>query len=192
MLEKIKQLRQITSVSMVECKKALEDTGGDLEKALEILHRQGKIKAQKKAERETREGVVESYIHPNRKIGVLIELNCETDFVARSKEFRELAHELCLQIAAMAPFYVKPEDIPEEFLEGERKIYEEQFAGSGKSSHLIKGIVDGKIKKYCEEICLLSQAFVKDEQKTIQDLINDSILKLGENITVKRFVRFKI
>jgi len=177
---------------MIECKKALEESQGSIEKALEILHRQGKIKAQKKAERETGEGIIESYIHSNGKVGVLLELNCETDFVARNPDFKELAHELCLQIAAMAPQYIKPEDVPREFLDGERKIYREQFSGSGKPAHIIEEIVEGKLKKYCEEISLLPQSFVKDEQKSIQDVINDYILKLGENITVKRFVGFSI
>lgn len=192
MLDQLKKIREITGVSMMECKKALEGSGGDMEKALEILHRQGKIKAQNKAERGTKQGIIESYIHPNKKVGVLLELNCETDFVAKNEEFRELAHDICLQIAAMAPLYVRAEDIPEDFLTEERKIYKEQFSGSGKPKNIIEGIIEGKIKKYCEEVSLLFQPFVKDEKKTVQDIINDHILKLGENIRVKRFVRFQI
>ncbi len=192
MLGQLKKIREITGVSMIECKKALERSGGDMEKALEILHRQGKIKAQNRAERETKQGIIESYIHPNKKVGVLLELNCETDFVAKNEEFKKLAHDICLQIAAMAPLYVKAEDIPEDFLTEERKIYKEQFSGSEKPKNIIEGIVEGKIKKYCEEVSLLSQSFVKDEKKTVQDIINDYILKLGENIRVKRFIRFQI
>jgi len=191
-LEQLKKLREITGVSMIECRRALEESRGDIEKALDFLHRQGKIKAQNKADRETKQGIIESYIHSNGKVGVLLELNCETDFVARNKKFKELAHDICMQIAAMAPLYVKPEDIPEDFLRGERKIYKEQFADSGKPTRLIEGIVEGKIKKYCEEVSLLTQPFIKDDQKTIRDIINDYILKLGENIAVKRFVRFQI
>ncbi len=177
---------------MIECKNAVEEAKGDVEKALEILHKKGKIKAQKKSERETRQGIIESYIHPNRKVGALLELNCETDFVAKNEKFIELAHEICLQIAAMAPLYVKTEDVPEDFLAEERKIYKEQFADSGKPKKIIDEIVEGKIKKYCEEVSLLSQPFIKDEKKSVQDIINDYILTLGENIRVKRFIRFRI
>lgn len=192
MLEKIKQLREITGISMAECKKAVEEGNGDIDKALDFLHRQGKIKAQKKAERETKTGIIEGYIHMNGKVGVLLELNCETDFVAKNKEFKELAHELCMQVAAMSPQYIKTTDVPEDFLNKEREIYRKQVKDSGKPANLIDGIVEGKIKKYCEEISLFSQAYIKDNQKTVQDIINDYILKIGENIIVKRFVRFEI
>jgi len=192
MLDKIKQLREITGISMAECKKAVEESKGDIDKALDFLHRQGKIKAQKKAERITKTGIIEGYIHPNKKIGVLLELDCETDFVAKNKEFEGLAHELCLQIAAMSPQYIRPEEVPEDFLNSEKEIYKEQLKNSGKPENLIGGIVEGKIKKYCEEISLLTQPFIKDNQKTVQDIINDYILKIGENIAVKRFSIFQI
>lgn len=192
MLDKIKQLREITGISMAECKKAVEEGKGDIDKALDFLHRQGKIKAQKKSERTTKTGIIESYIHPNKKIGVLIELACETDFVAKNKEFSDLAHELCLQIAAMSPQYIKPEEVSEEFLRSEREIYREQLKTSGKPENLIDGIIEGKIKKYCEEISLLTQPFIKDNQKIVQDIINDYILKIGENIAIKRFSIFQI
>lgn len=192
MLDKIKQLREITGISMAECKKAVDEAKGDIDKALEFLHRQGKIKAQKKAERQTKTGIIEAYVHPNKKVGVMLELNCETDFVGKNEEFSQLAHEICLQIAAMSPQYIKPEEVPQDFLKQEREIYREQLKGSGKPENLIDGIVEGKVKKYCEEISLLTQVFIKDNQKTVQDIINDYIMKIGENISIKRFSRFQI
>jgi len=191
-IDQIKKLRMETGVSISECKKALEAAGGNLEQAKEILRRWGRDFAQKKKEREAGEGIIESYIHPNKKIGVLLELRCESDFVARSENFKKLAHEICLQIAAMNPLFLDPEDVPDEFLAGERKIYLEQLKGSGKSQKLIKEIVEGKLRKYCQEISLLSQPWIKDEKKTIKDLIEESIIRLGEKIEVKRFARFEI
>lgn len=142
--------------------------------------------------KELKQGVIESYIHSNKKVGVLLDLRCETDFVAKTDEFKTLAHELCLQIAAMGALFIKEEDIPEEFLIGERKIYEEQLIDSGKSKELINKIIDGKIKKYKEEISLLSQSWIKDDSKTIKDLIKNYTEKLGEDISIKRFVRYEI
>ena len=138
------------------------------------------------------QGVIEAYIHPNKKIGALVELRCETDFVARTEEFKKLAHELCLQIAAMNPIFLKTEDIPEEFLAGERKIYQEQLRNSGKPKKIIEEIVEGKLKKYKEEISLYSQSWIRDETKTIKELIDEHIAKFGENIIIKKFARFKI
>lgn len=143
-------------------------------------------------EKKLNQGVIEAYIHQNKKIGVLIDLRCETDFVARTEEFKKLAHELCLQIAAMNPLFLKAEDIPEEFLAGERKIYQEQLQNSGKPKKIIDEIVEGKLKKYKEEISLLSQPWIKEESKTIKDLIEEHIEKFGENIILKRFIRFEI
>jgi len=143
-------------------------------------------------EKELNQGVIEAYIHPNKKIGALVELRCQTDFVARTEEFKKLAHEICLQIAAMNPLFLKEEDIPEKFLTGERKIYQEQFRSIGKPQKIIKEMVEGKLKKYKEEISLLSQPWIKDETKTVKELLNDYIAKLGENIIIKRFVRFEI
>jgi len=191
-LEKIKQLREETQVSLGECKKALEESGGDIEKAKEILRMKGKEIAGKKAQRETGEGIIETYLHPNKKIGVMVELRCETDFVARSEQFKKLAHEICLQIAAMNPLFLKEEDIPEEFLDGERKIYKEQLKDSSKPQKIIDEIIEGKLKKYKQSISLLSQPWIKDETKTIKDLIEETIAKVGENILVKRFVRYQI
>lgn len=191
-IDKIKQLRQETGISITECKKALEKAKDDIDQAKEILRSWGKDLSRKKAERAVRQGIIESYIHPDKKIGSMVELRCETDFVAKSKEFQKLVHEICLQVAAMNPLYIKPGDIPEEFLDGEKKIYREQFSGSGKPKKVINQIVEGKIKKYKEEISLLSQPWIKDETKTIKDLIDEYIVKLGENIVVKRFARYEI
>ena len=189
-LEKVKQLREETSVSFAECKKALEETGNDIEKAKETLRKWGLELAGKKSDREAKVGIVESYLHPNKRVGVLLEIRTESDFVVKSDEFQKLAHEICLQIAAMKPLYLKAEDIPEEFLAGEREIYKEQFAGSGKPKKIIDEIIEGKLEKYKEEISLLSQPWVKDQNKTVQVLIDEHIAKFGENIIIKRFVRY--
>ena len=191
-IDQVKQLRKETNVSVIDCKKALEEAEGDMEKAREILRKWGKEVASKKVGREAGQGIIASYIHPNKKIGVMVQLNCETDFVARNEQFQKLAHEICLQIAAMGPRYVKEGDVPEEFLEGEKEIYREQFKDSGKPQKIIDEIIEGKLRKYKQEISLLSQAWIKDENKTIGDLINEYINLLGENIVVKRFVRYEI
>ena len=191
-IDQIRKLRQETSVSIIECKKALEEAQGDINLAKEILRKWGRDFAGKKLKRETKEGLIETYIHPNKKIGVMLELGCESDFVARSEEFQKLAHELCLQIAAMNPLFLDLKDVPEEFLEGERKIYREQFSDTGKPRKIIEEIVEGKIKKYKEEISLLSQPWIKDETKTVKDLIDGYIARMGENVVVKRFVRYEI
>lgn len=191
-IEKIKQLREETAVSMAECKKALEQSKGDLNKAKEILRKMGEQLANKKQSREAGEGIIEAYIHTNKKIGVLLDIRCETDFVARSKEFQELAHDLVLQIAGMKAEYVKEEDIPKEVLEKEREIYTAQFAKMDKPEEIKKKMVEGKINKFKKEVCLLTQPFIKDPSKTIKDIIHSYIAKLGENIVVKRFVRYEI
>jgi len=191
-IDQIKKLRQETGVSITECKKALEESNGDFEKAKEVLRRWGRELAGKKSERETGEGIIESYIHPNKKVGVLIDLRCESDFVARSSEFQKLAHELCLQIAAMKPLFLKEEDIPEKFIEGEKNIYKEQLKDSGKPEHIVNQIIEGKLKKYKEQVSLLSQVWIKDDQKTIKDLIEEYVARLGENIIIKDFTRYEI
>ncbi len=191
-INQIKQLRQETGISISECKKALEKANGDAEKAKIILREWGEKLADKKSEREAGEGIIESYIHPNKKIGVLLDLRCESDFVARSKNFQELAHEICLQVAAMKPLFLNEEEIPKEFLDGERKIYKEQFKGSGKPETIVNQIIEGKLKKYKEGISLISQIWVKDDTKSIKDLINDYVAKLGENIKIERFKRYEI
>jgi len=191
-IDQIKKLRQETGVSITECKKALEESNGDFEKAKEVLRKWGRELAGKKSERETGEGIIESYIHPNKKVGVLIDLRCESDFVARSSEFQKLAHELCLQIAAMKPLFLKEEDIPEKFIEGEKNIYKEQLKDSGKPEHIVNQIIEGKLKKYKEQVSLLSQVWIKNDQKTIKDLIEEYVAKLGENIIIKDFTRYEI
>lgn len=191
-ISQIKKLRQETGVSIIECKKALEEAQGDIDSAKKLLRKWGKEVAEKKTKREAEEGLIASYIHPNKKIGVMLALGCESDFVSKSKEFQELAHELCLQIAAMDPSFIKEDDIPNEFLASERKIYQEQLKSSGKSQKIIDQIIAGKIKKYKKEVSLLSQSWIKDETKKVEDLITDYIARIGENIVVKRFVRYEV
>ena len=191
-IDQIKQLREETGVSPTECKKALAESKGNFEKARELLRVWGKAQAIKKTTREAKKGLIDSYIHFASKTGVLLDLRCESDFVAKSEEFKKLAHEICLQIAAMKPLFVKEEDIPEEFLDGELKIYKEQFKDSGKPQKIIDQIIDGKLKKYKEEVSLLSQLWIKDDTKTVKNLIEEAIAKIGENIEAKRFTRYEI
>lgn len=191
-IDQIKQLREETGLSISEVKKALEQTNGDVKKAKEALRILGKNLLGKKNSRETKSGLIETYLHSSAKTGVLLDVRCETDFVAKSPEFKELAHELCLQVAAMNPLFVKEEDIPEEFLDGETRIYKEQIADSGKPENIVKQILEGKLKKYKAEISLLSQTWIKDDTKTIKNLIEDTVAKVGENIEVKRFARYEI
>jgi elongation factor Ts len=191
-IDQIKQLREETGVSVSEVKKALEETKGDSDKAKELLRVWGKKVSDKKASRETKSGLIETYIHPNAKTGVMLDIRCETDFVAKNPDFKNLAHEICLQIAAMKPSFVSETDIPEGYLDGEMRIYKEQVADSGKPEKIIEQIVEGKLKKFKDEICLLNQVWVKDDTKTIKDLVEDAIAKIGEKIEVKRFVRYEI
>lgn len=189
----VQQLRQKTGASMMECKKALLEAGEDENKAIEILRKKGeKVAESKLLSRQTKEGLIAAYIHNNNKVGVLLELGCETDFVARNEEFKKLAHELCLQAAAMNPRYLKIEDVPEEILAEDRRIYQEQFAGSGKPEKIIEQIIEGKIRKQIQEICLFTQPYIKDQDKKMGDLIKEAIAKLGEKIEVRRFVRYEI
>ncbi len=191
-INQIKQLREETGVSITECKKALEETAGDKEKAKEVLRQWGRDLANKKITRETKEGIVDCYIHPNKKIGAFLELRCESDFVAKSNEFKELAHELCLQIVATNPLFLSDEKIPENFLNNEQRIYQEQFKDCGKPQKIIDQIIQGKLKKYKEEVLLLSQPWIKDETKTIKNLIEDYVAKIGENIVIANFARYQI
>ena len=191
-IDQIKKLRTETGISLAECRKALEESGGDIALAKEILRKRGAELAEKKAVRETKEGIVESYIHPNKKIGVLLDIHCESDFVAKSEEFQKLAHEICLQIASMNPLFLKKSEVPEKFLAGERKIYQEQLKDSGKPQKITNEILEGKLEKYKEEISLLSQLWIRDETKSIKDLIDEYIAKTGENIVIRRFVRYQI
>lgn len=191
-IDQIKDLREETGLSISEVKKALEEAKGDAAKAKEILKALGKKIACKKSDREAKSGLIEGYIHSNNKTGVLLDIRCETDFVANSPEFKELAHELALQIAAMKPLFVSEDKIPEEFLDGETKIYKEEAAQSRKPENIVNQIVEGKLKKYKESVCLLSQVWVKDDKKTVKNLIEDTVAKVGENIEVKKFSRFEI
>lgn len=191
-IDKIKELREITGISVIECKKALEEADYDLEKARLILKsKMGELSA-KKSERETKEGIIESYIHPTKKIGAMVEFLSESDFVAKSEDFKKLAHEICLQIAAQNPLFSRSEDIPEDFLVRKRKILKEQLKNSGKPRKIIDQIVENKLKRYKEEISLLSQPWIRNEAKTIKDLIDEYIARVGENIIIKRFVRYEI
>jgi elongation factor Ts len=190
--EMIKELREKTQAGMLDCKKALIECGGDMEKAVDYLRKKGLAAANKREGRVAKEGIVASYIHNNSKLGVLLELNCETDFVARNQDFQDLAKDLCMQVAAANPLYVSPEDIPSEVLEREKEIYREQLKESGKPANVIEKIVEGKLTKFYSEVCLLEQEFIRDNKVLIKDLIKNKIATYGENITVGRFVRFQI
>lgn len=188
----VKDLRQRTGIGMMECKKALEESEGDIDKAINILRKKGYSRAKNKMEREASEGVIGSYIHMNGKIGVLVEVNCESDFVARNPEFVELVKNIGIHIAASSPQYVSAEDVPPDVLEEEREITRAQFQDSKKPPEIVAKIVDGKLSKFYEEVCLLNQPYVKDDKITIQDLITSFITKFGENIKVRRFVRYEL
>ncbi|HUT33347.1 MAG TPA: translation elongation factor Ts [Planctomycetota bacterium] len=188
--EAVKQLRDITGIGMMKCKEALEATQGDIEKAVEHLRKQGLKTAEKRAGRETSEGVIASYIHSNSKIGVLVELRCETDFVARNDGFRQLARDLCMQVAATRPVAVSRDQVPADLVEKEREIYREQV--KDKPPQAIEKIVQGKLDAFFKERCLLDQPFVKDPKTSVADHIKSLVAKLGENISVGRFVRFQM
>ncbi len=192
----VKELRERTGSGMMDCKKALAETGGDMEKAIDYLREKGLAKAAKKAERNAKDGRIFQYIHTNFKVGTLLELDTETDFVARTDEFNNLGHEICMQIAAANPLYVKPEDVPADVLDKEREIYRQQLLedpkNKNKPANIIDKIIDGKISKYYEVNCLLEQEYIRDSDKKIKDLVTEMIAKLGENIVVKRFARFSI
>jgi len=191
-IDHIKQLREETGVSPTDCKKALEEARGDFKKAKDLLRIRGQAVANKKVSRETSRGLVDAYIHPNAKTGVLLDIRCESDFVAKSAEFKILSHEICLQIAAMKPLFIKEDDIPEEFVDGEKKIYQEQVKDSGKPKNIVDQIVEGKLNKYKQSVCLLAQPWIKDDSLSIKNLIEQAIGKIGENIEVKKFSRFEI
>ncbi len=188
----IKELREKTLAGMLDCKKALTECNGDMEKAVEYLRVKGLASAGKKAGREAKEGIIASYIHTNGKIGVILELNCETDFVARNSEFQGLAKELCMQVAAANPLYVSPEDVPAADLEREKAIYREQVKESGKPENVVEKIVEGKMKKFYSDVCLLEQEYIKDPKVIVKDLVKNLIATIGENVTVGRFTRYQI
>ncbi|MEN3185552.1 MAG: translation elongation factor Ts [Atribacterota bacterium] len=186
------ELRTRTGAGVMDCKKALIEANGDLEKACEILRRKGIETATKKQTRTAKDGLIGAYVHTDGKIGVLVEVNCETDFVARTDEFKNLVKELTLQVAAQAPRWVSPDDVPEEIKKREEEIYWQQLAESGKPEAVKQKIVEGKMKKFFEENCLLEQEYIREPEKKVKDLVVETIAKVGENIVVKRFVRFKL
>lgn len=186
--ELIKELRELTGAGMMDVKEALDATNGDKEAAIDFLRKKGSVKLTKKADRVANEGIVESYIHAGGRIGVLVELNCETDFVARTDDFKQLAKDIALHIAASAPLYVSSAEVPEEALQREQEIYKEQ--AQGKPQDIVDKMMSGRIQKYYEEVCLLNQPFVKDSSITVQDMLGASVSKMGENIQVRRFARF--
>lgn len=188
----VKELRDKTNSGMMDCKEALAASGGDLDKAVEYLRKKGLSAATKRSSRATKNGMVESYIHMGGKIGVMVEVNCETDFVGKTDNFKEMVKDIAMHIAAANPTYLSPEDIPEDVMEGERGIYRDQALASGKPEKVIDRIIDGKINKFYEEVCLLNQKFVKDMDITIQTLVNNMIANTGENIVVRRFARFQL
>ena len=188
----VKDLRQKTGAGMMECKKALEETAGDMEKAVEWLRKKGIAKAEKRSGRTTSEGVITSYIHPPGKIGVLVELNCETDFVARTDDFKTLAREVAMHIASAAPLAVDKDGVPAEAVDRERRIAEEQVRASGKPDHLVAKIVEGKLEAFYKQVALLSQPWIREDKKTIGDLIKEASSRLGENVQVRRFTRFQM
>jgi len=188
----VKQLREISGAGMMDCKKALEECSYDLDKAMDILRKNGIAKAKKKAGRTAKDGLIIPYIHPGSKLGVLIEINCETDFVANTDDFVKLNKDLAMHVAASAPLAVKREDISSEVLEHEKAIYVDQAKQSGKPDNIIEKMVEGRINKFFQENVLLEQSFVKDPEKTVKDIITDTIAKLGENIIVSRFIRYQL
>ncbi len=188
-VEDIKKLRDMTGAGMMDAKKALEEAGDDMEKAVEVLRKKGVASAAKKADREARAGVIESYVH-GEKIGVLVEINCETDFVARTDDFKQFAHDIAMHIAATNPEYTNPEDVPEEVIEKEKEIYRGEV--EGKPAEIMDKIVAGKLDKYYEGVCLMRQPFVKDPDKSIQELTTELVAKIGENIVIRRFSRLEL
>ena len=188
----VKELRERTSAGFSDCRAALVEAGGDIEKAIAVLRKKGQAAAAKKAQREASEGLVGSYIHAGGKIGVIVEVNCESDFVARTEAFQHLCHEIAMHIAALDPRYVRREEVTQEMLDKEREIYRAQAKATGKPDAVIEKIVAGKMEKFYEENCLCEQHFIRDESVTINEMITQAIAKLGENISVRRFVRFKV
>jgi len=186
----VKELREKTGAGIGDCRKALEENNGDMEKASEWLREKGIAGAAKRSGRSANQGLIHSYIHGNGKVGVLVEINCETDFVARTEDFQELAKDVAMQVAAMSPMYVKRDEVPLEIIEKEKEIYRAQLADQKKPPQVIEKIIEGKLDKYFKETCLLEQPFIKEDSKTIEDLVKEKIAKIGENIVVKRFARF--
>ena len=190
--DKVKELRDISGAGMMDCKKALSNSGGDIQKAMDFLRKSGIAKAQKKAGREVKDGLISTYIHPGSKLGVMLEINCETDFVAKTEGFQELSKDIAMHIAAASPISVSKDDIPNEVLNKEREIYLDQAKSSGKPDEIAKKMVEGRMDKFCKENALLEQQFVKDPNTTVKEVLTDTIAKLGENISIARFTRFQL
>lgn len=191
-IEQIKELRDATGVGIMDCREALENSNGDFDKAVDFLRQKGLAKAAKRANREASDGVVELYSHGGGRVGVMVEVNCETDFVSRNEEFRNFAHELTLQIAAASPLFVSVEDITEEALERERTVARNRALEEGKPENILDKIVEGRLEKYKDEVVLLRQAYIRDDSKTIQDLVNELVASMGENIIIRRFERWEL
>lgn len=188
----VKELRQKTGAGMMDCKKALEETNGDIEKAVEYLREKGLSEAAKKTHRVAAEGVIDSYIHGGGKLGVLVEVNCETDFVAKNDEFKELCHNIAMQIAASNPLYISRDDVPDEEVEKEKKLLRSQALNEGKSENIVEKMVEGRLEKFFSENCLLEQPFIKETDISVDEYIKENIARLGENIVVRRFTRFEL
>ncbi|MEW6077997.1 MAG: translation elongation factor Ts [Thermodesulfobacteriota bacterium] len=188
----VKQLREQTGAGMMDCKEALTGCDGDMEKAVDFLRKKGLAKAAKRAGRETAEGIIDSYIHMGGKIGVMVEVNCESDFVAKTDDFKAFARNIALHIAATNPAGIEPEDVSEAVIERERQVYREQVLEMGKPANMVDKIVEGKIKKFFQDVCLMNQAYVKDPNITIRDYMNETVAKIGESIRIRRFVRFQL
>ena len=188
----VKQLREKTGAGMMDCKNALSEVNGDIEKAIELLRKKGLATAQKRAGRALSEGIIQSYIHMNGKLGVLVEVNCETDFVAKNEDFQEFAKNIAMHIAASNPLGITPEDVSEDIIEKEKEIYRAQALDMGKPENVTDKIVEGKLNKFYQESCLLNQPYVRDTDMSVADLLNELIARIGENISIKRFVRYQI
>ncbi len=190
--QQVQELRRQTGAGMMDCKRALEETAGDTEQAAVLLRKQGQARADARMSRAASEGVIASYIHAGGRIGVLVEVNCETDFVARTDEFQELARNIAMHIAAEQPRWVQAEDIPEDITSQEQEIYRALALKEGKPEAVVEKIVEGRMRKYCQETCLLEQAYIRDDQKTVSEIVKEARATLGENIIVRRFVRFQL
>lgn len=190
--EMIRELRAATGVGILECRKALQESDGDYKKAVDYLRQKGMAKAAKRADRDASDGVIELYSHGDGRVGVMVELNCETDFVARGEAFRKLAHEIALQIAAASPLYVKEDDIPEDVLAHEADIARKRSLEEGKPENIIERIVEGRLRKYKEEVCLLNQKYIRDDSLTVKDLLMENVGSMGENLIVRRFERWEL
>ncbi|NSW55677.1 MAG: translation elongation factor Ts [Armatimonadetes bacterium] len=188
----VKKLREITGAGMLDCKKALEEANGDFEEAIATLRKKGIAVAAKREGKTASEGTIASYIHAGDQIGVLVEVNCETDFVARTDDLKNFAKELCMQVAAQQPRWIAPEDVPESALEKEREILREQALSEGKPESIVDKMVEGRMRKFYETYCLLKQPYIRDDSKTIEDLLNDVVAKTGEKIVIRRFTRYQV